>query len=95
MKVEFMPGIASMSGSVKTKNGDRLVFMHRASDGKGHGRAYLRTSKDYQRSTPVSEKEIAARALFQNRAQLVKQLMTERRCKTKAEAWKIAKEQIK
>ena len=95
MKVEFMPGIASMSGSVKTKNGDRLVFMHRASDGKGHGRAYLRTSKDYQRSTPVSDKEIAARVLFQNRAQLVKQLMTERRCKTKAEAWKIAKEQIK
>ena len=35
MKVEFMPGIASMSGTVKTKNGDRLVFMHRASDGKG------------------------------------------------------------
>ena len=95
MKVEFMPGIASMSGSVKTKNGDRLVFMHRQSDGKGHGRAYLRTSKDYQRSTPVSDKEKVARSLFAIRAQLVKQLMTERRCKTKAEAWRIAKEQIK
>ena len=95
MKVEFMPGIASMSGTLKDKNGNKLVFMHRQSDGKGHGRAYLRTPKDYQRSTPVSDKEIAARVLFQNRAQLVKQLMTEHKCKTKAEAWKIAKEQIK
>ena len=95
MKVEFMPGIAAMSGTLKGKNGYKLVFMHRQSDGKGHGRAYLRTPKDYQRSTPVSDKEIAARVLFQNRAQLVQQLMTERRCKTKAEAWKIAKEQIK
>ena len=95
MKVEFMPGIAAMSGSVKTKNGDRLVFMHRQSDGKGHGRAYLRSKESYQRSTPVSDKEIAARVLFQNRVQLVKQLMTEHKCKTKAEAWRIAKEQIK
>ena len=95
MKVEFMPGIASMSGTVKTKNGDRLVFMHRASDGKGRGHAYLRTQKDYQRSTPVSDKERVARSLFAIRAQLVKQLMTEHKCKTKAEAWKIAKEQIK
>ena len=95
MKVEFMPGIAAMSGTLKDKNGNKLVFMHRASDGKGHGRAYLRTSKDYQRSTPVSDKERVARSLFAIRAQLVKQLMTERRCKTKAEAWRIAKEQIK
>ena len=95
MKVEFMPGIAAMSGTLKSRNGYKLVFMHRQSDGKGHGRAYLRTQKDYQRSTPVSDKEIAARVLFQNRAQLVQQLMTERRCKTKAEAWRIAKEQIK
>ena len=95
MKVEFMPGIAAMSGTLKYKNGNKLVFMHRASDGKGHGRAYLRTSKDYQRSTPVSDKERVARSLFAIRAQLVKQLMTERRCKTKAEAWRIAKEQIK
>ena len=94
MKVEFMPGIASMSGTVKTKNGDRLVFMHRASDGKGHGRAYLRTQKDYQRSTPVSDKERVARSLFATRAQLVKRLLAEHQCKTKAEAWKIAKEMI-
>ena len=94
MKVEFMPGIASMSGTLKGQNGYKLVFMHRQSDGKGHGHAYLRTKKDYQRSTPVSDKEIAARSLFATRAQLVKQLMTEHKCKTKAEAWKIAKEMI-
>ena len=75
--------------------GYKLVFTHRQSDGKGHGHAYLRSKESYKRSTPVSDKEIAARSLFQNRAQLVKQLMTERRCKTKAEAWRIAKEQIK
>ena len=95
MKVEFMPGIAAISGTLKGKNGDKLVFMHRQSDGKGHGHAYLRSKESYKRSTPVSDKEIAARSLFQKRAQLVKQLMTERRCKTKAEAWQIAKEQIK
>ena len=95
MKVEFMPGIAAMSGTLKGKNGYKLVFMHRQSDGKGQGRAYLRSKESYQRSTPVSDKEIAARSLFQNRAQLVQQLMTEGRCKTKAEAWQIAKEQIK
>ncbi len=95
MKVEFMPGIASMSGTLKGKNGYNLVFMHRQSDGKGHGRAYLRSKDSYQRSTPVSDKERVARSLFAIRAQLVKQLMTEHRCKTKAEAWRIAKEQIK
>jgi len=95
MKVEFMPGIAAISGSLKCKNGNRIVFTHRHSDGKGCGHAYLCTPKNYQRSAPVSDKELAARALFANRANLVKQLMTERRCKTKAEAWRIAKEQIK
>ena len=95
MKVEFMPGIASMSGTLKGRDGYKLVFMHRASDGKGRGHAYLRSKESYQRSKPVSDKEIAARSLFATRAQLVKQLMTERRCKTKAEAWRIAKEQIK
>ena len=89
-----MPGIAAMSGTLKDKNGNKLVFMHRQSDGKGHGRAYLRTQKDYQRSTPVSDKERVARSLFAIRAQLVKRLLAEHQCKTKAEAWKIAKEMI-
>ena len=95
MKVEFMPGIAAMSGTLKGKNGYKLVFMHRQSDGKGRGHAYLRTQKDYQRSTPVSDKEQVARSLFALRARFVKLLLAERRCKTKAEAWQIAKEQIK
>ena len=89
-----MPGIASMSGTLKGRDGYKLVFMHRASDGKGRGHAYLRTQKDYQRSTPVSDKERVARSLFAIRAQLVKRLLAEHQCKTKAEAWKIAKEMI-
>ena len=95
MKVEYMPGIAAMSGSMKFKNGHRLVFTHRESDGKGHGHAYLRTKENYQRSAPVSDKELAARVLFEKRSNLVRQLLAEHRCKTKAEAWRIAKEQIK
>lgn len=95
MKVEYMPGIAAMSGSMKFRNGSRLVFTHRDSDGKGRGRAYFRSKNDYQRSAPVTDKEQAARVLFEKRAHLVKQLMTEHKCKTKAEAWRIAKEHIK
>ena len=61
----------------------------------GHWRFIVLCAELTRNKLYVSDKEIAARSLFQKRAQLVKQLMTERRCKTRAEAWRIAKEQIK
>lgn len=94
MKVEFMPGIDFISGSIKEKNGNRFVFKHRASDKPGHGRMYLYSANAYVRKKPVSEKEIAARVLFDKRVKCVKQLMDEQHI-TKSEAWQIAKDTIK
>lgn len=65
MRVEFMPGIAAISGAMKGKNGKRIVFTHHKSDKLGQGRMYLRDANAYQRSTPPSEKEQAARIRFQ------------------------------
>ena len=56
----------------------------------GKQRIYLRG--DYERSTPVSDKEKAARNLFAERASLVKKLIQQGY--PKKEAWTIAKQQI-
>jgi len=74
MKVTFMPGIESISGTQKTVFGKRIVFTKRKSDEKGSGRVYLRRDEDYQRRTPVSKKELAARQLFATIAENVKNM---------------------
>ena len=91
MKVEFMPGIAAITGSMKSRNGKRVVFTHRQGDKPGQGRMYFRSADDYVRSTPPSEKELAAQLLFRKRAKRVKQLMAENPKLSKAEAWAIVK----
>ena len=77
MKVEFMPGIAAISGAIKGKNGKRMVFTHRQSDKPGHGRCYFRNAEAYQRSTPPSAKEQAARARFHEIAKQVNAMSAE------------------
>ena len=66
MKVTLMPEIASISGSMKGKNGKRLVFKtYRAASTtrtKPETRAYL--MGPYQRSTKPSEAELASRQRF-------------------------------
>ena len=67
MKCTLMPGIESISGSVKGKNGTRLIFKtyKRPSAnrvGKTETRVYL--SKKQQRTKPLSEIEFACRARF-------------------------------
>jgi hypothetical protein len=96
MKVTLMPGIAEISGSTKPKHGKRMVFMTRTnSKGKRETRMYLRNADDYQRTTPPSEAELAARSLFARRQAYVQHLLASGKCHTKADAWKIAKDHIK
>ena len=64
MKVTFSAGIDSMSGSVKEKNGARLLFKKCRSDQPGHGRAYLLPRDTYVRKTKPSEKELHVRTKF-------------------------------
>lgn len=99
MKVTLMPGIESISGSMKGSMGKRTVFMtFNKPDGKKETRMYFRRKEDYERKTPVSEHELEVRALFCRRQELVKLLIDEYKGRglylSKAEAWRMAKEQI-
>ena len=67
MKVTLMPGIESISGSVKQKNGKKLVFRtfrkpSASRGGKPETRAYLMTPQE--RTTPLSEAEMRQRSKF-------------------------------
>ena len=98
MNVEFMPGIASISGTLyKGKNGLRLVATTRKAPttNKQKTRLYLRSEESYQRKTPYSEAELKRQDLFAKRQAYVKQLMAETPWLNKKEAWLIAKQDIK
>ena len=94
MKVKYADCIESISGSTKQKNGSRIVFTHRKTDKPGEGRMYLRGPKAYERRTPLSEQEIAARALFETRQAYVRELMREKEM-SKKDAWAIAKSVVR
>lgn len=94
MKVTLIPGIAEISGSTR-KHGKRMVFMTRTnSEGKRETRMYLRNDDDYKRKKPYSDAELAAQDLFSRRQKYVKQLL-DNGCRSRAEAWKIAKKTIR
>ena len=98
MRVELVPGIKSASGTLmKCKNGTRVIFTTRRAPSSNpcKVRMYLRTAEDYQRSTPVTEREKQVRDLFSRRQARVLQLMAENTKLSKKEAWKIAKTEIK
>ena len=63
MKVTFMPGIASISGSMKSPMGKKIIFKHFRSDEPGHGRMYMIRRDKFQRNK-ITENEIAARKQF-------------------------------
>ena len=80
MKCTLMPGIKSISGSKKQKNGTRIVFktfskpsVNRSSETET--RVYL--MRRQERSTPLSENEIAARNRFSEAATYFKNLSEE------------------
>ena len=98
MRVELVPGINAASGTLmKCKNGTRVVFTTRRAPSSNpcKVRMYIRTAEDYQRSTPVSEKEIQVRELFSKRQQRVNQLRADNPKLSKKKAWQIAKNEIK
>jgi len=98
MIVEMMPGISAVSGTLcKSPDGKRVIFTTRKAPttNPNRMRAYLRSAESYQRKTPLSEKEQQCRSLFARRQSYVQQLMASGRYHSKAEAWKIAKREIK
>ena len=95
MKITLMPGIDAISGSTKPVRGKRLVFMTRTNaQGKRETRMYLRSAADYQRKSPVSDKEIAARSLFARRQARVRKLMKTHQFRTLKEAWDFVRQEI-
>ena len=97
MNVEFIPGIASVSGTLyKGKNGLRIVATTRKAPttNKQKTRLYLRPDESYQRKTPYSEAELKRQDLFAQRQSYVKQLMAADPGLSKKEAWSKAKQDI-
>jgi len=94
MKVELIPGIASISGTLyKGKNGMRIVATTRKAPttNKQKVHMYLRSEESYQRKTPYSKEELKRQELFAKRQSYVKELMAAEPGLTKKEAWDIAK----
>ena len=80
-KVTYSPGIQYVKGSLaKPKkvdghnHGDYLIGTHReaATTNPNCTRIYIRKADAYQRTTPISDKEQAARSRFQSVAAAVK-----------------------
>ena len=97
MIVEFVGGIEAAHGTFcKNKNGSRVIVTTRrnASSKKNSMRMYIRSAESYQRTNPPSEAEVAARDLFTRRQARVQELISSGKCRSKAEAWKIAKIEI-
>lgn len=94
MKVEFMHGIKSISGSTKSRTGKRLVFRHYKTDKPGHGHLTICSSEAYERTKPASEAEQKAKRLFSLRASYVTQLIRRAPDLSRAQAWAMAKNDI-
>ena len=94
MKVEFLPGIAHISGSTKTRSGKRMVFRHFKSDKPGHGHLTICSSDAYKRTKPTTDAERNAIRLFSLRACYVTQLIRRTPGLTRAQAWAMAKADI-
>ena len=96
VKVTLAAGIESASG--KTGNVQFRTF--RKPDGSIETRMYLVPRAEngkykYERSTPVSEREMQVRELFSKRQQRVNQLRADNPKLSKKKAWQIAKNEIK
>ena len=87
-KVDLMAGLQSVSG----RAGNFVFRTFRRPDGKTETRMY--PYKKQKRTTKIRKTELAARSLFTRRQALVQELLSSGQCRSKAEAWKIAKEQI-
>ena len=64
LRVKFIDGIESMSGTMDCGNGQRMTITHRKSDKPGEGHARIWRKGDYKRKTEVGESELARRRIF-------------------------------
>ena len=64
-------------------------------NGKRETRMYMRTAESFERKSPITKGEKAARALFSKRVAYVQELVATGKCKSRTEAWQIAKQTIK
>ena len=92
MKCTLAPGIKSLSG----KSGNLLFMTFKKPNGKTETRAYIlpRDGSRYKRKSKPSKHELEVRALFARRQAYVQELLASGRYHSKAEAWKIAKQEI-
>ena len=96
MKVTLPPGIESISGSMKSKNGVRIVYKTytkpsiKRPGGKPETRAYFVPESSYQRRTPISQKEIIVRTQFKAATAFVNSLTPEQK-KSYYDDWKRSK----
>ncbi len=77
-----MPGIESISGSFKQKNGTRVVFTTRkapTTNKECRTRMYLRSEESYRRTTKLSPKEEVTRNRFRDMSKAIKALSEEER----------------
>ena len=98
MIVEFAGGIMTASGTLcKNRNGSRVIVTTRRapSHNKNKMHMYIRSADSYQRTKPYSDAEIAAHVLFTKRQAYVQELIDNGTCRSKADAWKKAKETIR
>lgn len=93
MRVTLPAGFESISGSIKQKNGSKLVFktFKRPSVNRTtqtETRAYI--MQKHERKTPLSDNEIAARQRFKEASEFVAKLSKEQKSAF-ADQYKIAK----
>lgn len=90
MKVTLTAGIKSLSGSVKQKNGSRIIFKtftKPSANRKSDKETRMYIMPPHKRTSPVSEKELRQRARFAKAADLVAS-MPEDEKKRIAEEWR-------
>lgn len=81
-KCTLMPGIESISGSIKVENGSRIIFKtftKPSANRKGKTETRMYLSQKHERTTPLSKAEIAARRRFYMVSQRIKNLTDEER----------------
>ena len=92
-KCEFMSELGLVSGTLRksTYRDKEGVHTTRLFAQVRNGKQHVYMREEHPRSTPLSEREIAARVLFNKRSAKVRELMTKDHI-SRSEAWKIVKE---
>ena len=96
MVVELNACFDKASGTFCKDKDFRIILTTRRapSNNPNKVRMYFRSEESYKRKQPFTDAELAAQELFTRRQAYVKELITNGKCKSKADAWKVAKKTI-